>query len=437
MKKILILAKREYIASVRTKGFLIALIVLPIFMGGGFLAYALLKDKVDTKDKKVVLIDESGVVAKKVQEAADYRNKNEIFDEKTKEKNKPAYLIEIVQAENDLDKQKLELSNRVRERELHGFVHISPDVVHPVGEGKQSRIFYYSENSSMDSFLGWVSRLINNHLKQLRVEELKLDQNILQDLFYYNSVEGMGLISMDEKTGDINEAKSSNELESVLLPYFMMLLMFMMLMMAAIPLLSAVMEEKGERIAEVLLGSVTPFQFMMGKIMGGVGVSLTTSSIYIIGIVFTAGQLNFLDKIPLEVIPWFFVYMVLAIIMVGSIMAALGSACNDAKDAQSMQFPAMVPLFIPMMLILVIIQNPMGSLATGLSLFPPFTPMLMVARMASPVAIPLWQPIVGMIGVLIFAIFSVWAGGRIFRSAILLQGKRPKLGLLLKFIIKG
>ena len=123
--------------------------------------------------------------------------------------------------------------------------------------------------------------------------------------------------------------------------------------------------------------------------------------------------------------------------MVGSVMAALGSACNDAKDAQAMQFPAMIPLIIPMFIMFVMIQNPMSNFAIWASLFPPFTPMLMVIRMATSVTIPLWQPIVGMIGVCIFALFSVWAGGRIFRSAILLQGTKPKLGTLIKYIVKG
>ena len=123
--------------------------------------------------------------------------------------------------------------------------------------------------------------------------------------------------------------------------------------------------------------------------------------------------------------------------MVGAIMAALGSACNDAKDAQSMQFPAMMPLIIPMFIMFVMIQNPMSNFAIWASLFPPFTPMLMPVRMATSVTIPLWQPILGIILVLIFALFSVWAGGRIFRSAILLQGKKPKIGTLIKFIVKG
>jgi ABC-2 type transport system permease protein len=213
--------------------------------------------------------------------------------------------------------------------------------------------------------------------------------------------------------------------------------MFMMLMMSAVPLLNAVMEEKSERIAEVLLGSVTPWQFMIGKVIGSLGVSLTTSSIYVLGAVFTLNHMEMSDLLPYEIIPWFFIYMLLNIVMVGSIMAALGATCNDSKDAQAMQFPVMLPIIIPLFLMMPVILNPLGKMATVLSLFPLWTPMLMLLRQSTSVTIPSWQPVVGLIGVMLFTWFCVWAGARIFRSSIILQGKRPKIGTLLKYIIKG
>ena len=125
------------------------------------------------------------------------------------------------------------------------------------------------------------------------------------------------------------------------------------------------------------------------------------------------------------------------IIMVGSIMAALGATCNDSKDAQAMQFPVMLPIIIPLFVMMPVILNPLGKMATGLSLFPLWTPMLMLLRQTTSVTIPLWQPIVGLAGVIIFTILCVWAGARIFRSAIILQGKRPKIGTLVKYIVRG
>jgi ABC-type Na+ efflux pump permease subunit len=235
----------------------------------------------------------------------------------------------------------------------------------------------------------------------------------------------------------VTDARKTSELQTIMVPYILVLLMFMMLMMSAIPLLTSVMEEKSERIAEVLLGSVTPWQFMLGKIIGSIGVSLTTSGIYVIGAVITFNRMDMSELIPYHVLPWFFIYLVLNIVMIGSIMAAVGSTCNDSKDAQAIQFPLMLPIILPLFLIMPVILNPLGKLATGLSLFPLWTPMIMLLRQATSVTIPLWQPLVGLAGVFLFTVFFVWAGARIFRSSIILQGKRPKFGTLIKYIVKG
>jgi ABC-2 type transport system permease protein len=217
----------------------------------------------------------------------------------------------------------------------------------------------------------------------------------------------------------------------------MLLLMFMLVMMSAIPQLTNVMEEKSEKIAEVLLGTITPFQFMMGKVLGGIGVSLTTAAIYVGAGVATLQYMGMESVIPMKVLPWFFIYTVLNILMVGSGMAALGATCNDNKDAQSLTFPGILPAILPMFVMFPVISNPMGSLATSMSLIPPLTPMLMVLRMSTPVTIPLWQPLVGLIGVTLFTIFTVWIGARIFRTAILIQGQKPTFATLYKYAFKG
>ena len=117
-------------------------------------------------------------------------------------------------------------------------------------------------------------------------------------------------------------------------------------------------------------------------------------------------------------------------------MAALGATCNDNKDAQSLQFPAMLPVILPMFLIVPLIKDPAGTMATTISLIPPFTPSVMMIRMATPVTLPLWQPIVGLALVVLFTIFSVWIGGRIFRTAILIQGQKPSLANLVKYAFR-
>lgn len=438
MRKILILTLREYRTSVRTKSFIIGLLLAPILMGGSMIVFMLLKDKVDINDKKIAIIDHSGIMADTLVKVAEYRNTQEIFNPETGEKVRPAYILEIVETDSaSLFDTKMELSDRVRSKDLHAFIEIGPGVVHPAEDPEKARILYFSEHAFMDDVINWFTWPINNRVRQIRIEELNLDEEAVGDLFHYNYPERMGLINVDRKTGDVQDAQHTDELQTFLIPYIMVLLMFLMVMMSAVPLLTAVMEEKIERIAEVLLGSVTPFQFMMGKILGSISVSLTVSAVYVIAGIIAAKQMNVGDMIPYHVLPWFFVYLILFVVMVGSAMAALGSACNDNKDAQSLQFPAMIPVILPLFIMVPIIQNPAGSMATTLSLLPPFTPSLMVIRLATPVTIPLWQPVAGLVGVILFTLFSVWAGGRIFRTLILMQGVKPKLGNLMKLVFRG
>ena len=90
-----------------------------------------------------------------------------------------------------------------------------------------------------------------------------------------------------------------------------------------------------------------------------------------------------------------------------------------------------------MFLIAPIIADPTGPMATTMALIPPFTPTIMVVRMASSVTIPMWEPIVGLILVLLYTTFTVWLGARVFRTAILIQGQKPTLATLYKYAFKG
>jgi ABC-type Na+ efflux pump permease subunit len=438
MRKTLIVALREYKAAVKTKSFIIGLVLMPVLMGGGFIAFMIFKDNVDTDDIKIAVMDHSGLVSEALEASARYRNENELVDKETGEKIRPAYILEFVSPDTaDLFNQRLALSNRVRSGELHAVVEIGPEVLHPGNDPEKAAVRYYSEHSFMDDVRYWFSDPINNRLRQLRLNEMNLTPEHTKDLFYWINVEGMGLVEVDKKTGDVRDAERANELQAFLVPYFLVLLMFMLVMMSAIPLLTAVMEEKLEKIAEVLLAHITPFEFMMGKILGSISVSLTVAAIYIVGAVLTVNQIGATDIIPYHVLPWFFVYLILFVIMTGSVMAALGSACNDNKDAQNLQFPAMIPVLIPLFILVPIMQNPAGSLATWLSLIPPFTPTLMLVRMATTVTIPWWQPYAGLALVILFTAFSVWVGGRIFRTGILMQGQKPTLANLFRYAIKG
>jgi ABC-2 type transport system permease protein len=217
----------------------------------------------------------------------------------------------------------------------------------------------------------------------------------------------------------------------------MLMLMFMMVMMGATPLLNSVLEEKMQRIAEVLLGSVKPFELMMGKLLGTVGVSFTVVAIYVFGGIVAANRLGAADHVPFNLLPWFAAYQVAAILMFGAIFIAIGSACNDLKEAQSMMTPVMLVVCLPMFVWFQVIKEPLSSFSTAISFFPPCTPMLMLLRQATPSGVPAWQPWVGLVLVVLFTLLCVWMSGRIFRVGLLMQGNPPKLRDLARWAIRG
>jgi ABC-type Na+ efflux pump permease subunit len=123
--------------------------------------------------------------------------------------------------------------------------------------------------------------------------------------------------------------------------------------------------------------------------------------------------------------------------MQGSIFSAIGSACNDARDAQNWTLPAILPVLLPLLMMVPILKEPNSFFSTTMSLIPPFTPMLMLARQSAPGGIPPWQPWIGLVGVLCFTSLCVYVGGRIFRVGILMQGKPPKLKDLIRWAVNG
>ena len=123
MNKILILFKREYRAAVRTKSFIISLVLVPILMGGGLLAMIIMENNEDTDDKNFVVIDHSGLMEESIQNAADLRNRQEILDPESGEKVMSAYRIEFLEPDTDNRMtQQSELSERVKKGELRAFI---------------------------------------------------------------------------------------------------------------------------------------------------------------------------------------------------------------------------------------------------------------------------------------------------------------------------
>jgi ABC-2 type transport system permease protein len=172
----------------------------------------------------------------------------------------------------------------------------------------------------------------------------------------------------------------------------------------------------------------------MGKLFGVVGVALLLTFVYFSGALyalFSSGRWDLFDP---ALLAWFVVFVVCAALLYGSVFLALGSACSDLKDAQSMMQPAIILLLLAYMGSFVVIQNPESNIAIGMSFFPTMTPFAMMLRMAMPPGPPMWHVLLSLAGLIGTTAFCLWAASRIFRVGILMQGKAPTLPELLKWI---
>ena len=439
MRKLWVIAKREYRATVQTKAFIIAIVLMPIMMGGGLGVQMLMEGRVDTGDKKIAVLDLSGRTFATLEQAVEKRNRDDIWDTQRKRQVESKYCLEEVTAKGeDLNAELLALSDRVRKGELFAFIVIPGNILdeNMPGGNSAKAVQYYSNQPTYDSVRRWLSRNINDQVVSVRLAKAGIDRGVVEQALAPVSVDNLGLVNRDE-SGGIKQAEKVNEAIAFGVPIGMIMLMFMSITITAGPLLNSVLEEKMQRIAEVLLGSVAPFELMFGKLIGYAGVSVTLVAVYFSGAYAVLIYYGLASAIPLPLLGWFVVYQIMSVLMFGSIFLALGACCNDVKEAQNLMMPVWLVMCIPMFTLGVVMEHPNSLFSVLLSLFPPCTPMLMILRMAIPPGIAVWEPIVGVLIVLLTTVVSVWAAGRVFRVGFLMQGKPPKLREIARWVVRG
>jgi ABC-2 type transport system permease protein len=434
MRKILVIALRDYNAAVRSKAFLVTLLVLPLLMGGSFIAIPLVKDIKDTKPKRYAVLDRTpgGVMFQALAEKAKKRDEQ------------PEFQLEQVQPTSaSPEEQRLELSDRVRQRDYHGFLDIGPAAGGSAADvADRLELRYQSNNPLSRDFPTWAAAVVNEKVQELRTQQkqgwtLAAVKAVVRPVPF----KMYELSQRDPSTGKPVPDREVNLLASLLIPVVLVMLMFMMIFVGATPLLQGVVEEKSQRISEVLLGSVQPFSLMLGKLLGTVGVALTLAAVYLgsafIAAHYAAKDYGFGDLLTPQVLVWFLVFETLGVLMYGSLFVAIGAACSSVQETQTLLMPVMLVAMIPLFVLVPVIQEPDGALATGLSLIPMATPMLMVIRVAIPPGVALWQPVLGVVLVLLTTLLFVWAAGRIFRVGILMQGKGANLAEMMRWVFRG
>jgi ABC-2 type transport system permease protein len=445
MHRILLVAKRDYLASVKSKAFLFGLIVAPILFGGGFVGLALMRGKPDIADRRVVIVDRTGAASAMVIAAAGEKNAREQLDKGTGKQTTPRYIFETQPPDvRDPNSQLLALSDRVRRRELFAFIDIGAKALNPPPDGRsdgevppENRVSYFSNAGGIDQARMWLSGPITDGLRRVKLARLGVAPQHFEDIFRSATVQTMSLLSRDEKTGSIREARKKKDLETFIVPFVVTLLLAMIVMASSAPMLGSIAEDKMQRVYEMLLGKASPFDLMMGKVIAAVGLSLTSSVFYVLGGLAVLQSMAMIGIAPLGLLPWFVIYLIADVMILSSFAAALGAACGSPHDAQQLGILLMAPVMIPMFLMMPVMQQPNGPVATVVSLMPPFTPVVMLMRQAMPGGIPPWQPWLGLAGVVAFTVAMSWGAARVFRVAILMQGKTPRAAEVIRWAFKG
>lgn len=446
MRNALIVAKRDYFAAVRTRAFLISLLLMPLlslFAVG--VQFIIARGERDTA-KTYAIIDRSRSLRASLEEANARRTAVEILDPTTKMRVAPAFTLEFVEPSADdpaaIQDQRYALTQRAQRNEIEGFLDIGPDVLKPTPRtadepDERTSMRIQSADEIDRVFATWADKAVTNAVQARRLAEHGVAPEVVREVQMPVRQKSWGAMHVDPKTGKVVDATEARRIASFALPALFVALMLLVVILASVPAMQGVVEEKQQRIAEVLLGCLTPFELMLGKLLGVVGISLTISSVYLAGAAMVAATFGLAGLLSIGLLIWFGVFLILATMMYGSLFMAVGAAAGDLKETQSLQMPVTTLIVLPMMMLGSILREPNGKLATIGSFIPFSSPMMMMARLSTSSETPFWQPALAALGVLATALGCVWAAGRIFRVGLLLQGKGVKLADLVKWVVRG
>ncbi len=440
MRKTLTVAWREFRHTAMTKAFLFGALVMPILMMGLFIIVApLLADSNDTPLTGTIIVVAPDDVTKKIQDQitktpdtllkiTDQLPASFQTDLITTSMIAPAAKVDlkIISAPaNELET----LKNEIRNGNYNGLIVVPESLLENQESEERLEVFIPSNFSPNHTEL--LTNATSRSVVDVRLQRLGHEPDDIYALVQRPRTTATRL------SEDGREAKD-NEIARRIIPMAFMMLLWIATFTSGNYLLTTTIEEKGNKVMEVLLSAISPMQLLGGKILGQAGVSAVILGMY--GSAAFAGLLTFalLDIIPIWHLLLFGFFFIIAYFMVATIMAAVGSAVSELRDAQSLMGPIMLILIIPMVLWPVLAEHPNGIIATVTSFTPPLLPFIMILRITSstePVA--LWQILLSM-GISIGSVFAmVWMCSRIFRIGILMQGKPPSILQLVKWIRQG
>ncbi len=417
MQKILKIAQREYIDTVRTKTFIISLLMTPVIIGAIVLINKHISRSISgpRPPRKVIVTDLSKQLSDEIKAS---------FDEYNASHPEKQILLQELQTDDSADEP---AKNKVRKGQLDTYIVLDKDCVE--GNG---RIRSYTRGSKMSDFdlASTVENLLNRAVVNQRCKLRNVSTELLAELRRRVPVERIDISS----TAQEKQRKQGEQIVKAMVPFFFLFLMFMGIFGNGQQMLTSIIEEKSSRIIEVLLSAVSPFQLMAGKILGIAAIGLTVIALWGIAAYATANWQGLNIEVSVELMLYFAVYYILGFLLFSSILAAVGSVCNTIKEAQSLMMPISLVFILPLMAWPLFVEHSEGTLAKAVSFFPLLTPMIMILRLTSSSDTSLIEILATMVVLAISVLAVIWFAAKIFRTGILMYGKRPKLTEIIRWL---
>lgn len=423
MSRLFTIAAREFTAMVGTKAFLLTLVMMPILMLGGIVVMPLVNKMGSGKERRIVVADGSQDQRwlTLLETAAESRN----AAIRERSDSVPAgnsiggieyYHFEAADSPLLDDDKRLQLSDQIRDGDLYGILEI------PAAFGQSERSAdeakFVSQDGAIGDVRGWAEEVLRQSIRESRLKELGIDAEVLA---HANTPVVVTSNSPYQRSDDGKlESKSDKfSMVAIFLPFGVMMLMFVVIFLAAQPMLESAMEEKQYRIAELLLGCVSPRELMTGKLLGNVAGSFVTFTVYAIGAIFVVNYNDWPLDLDWSRLPWVLVFQVLGVLLFSSIFLTIGASVSELKEAQSLLLPVWLLLMAPLMVWFSAVRDPNGVIATTLSFFPPSAPLMMATRLTGPQTIPWWQPPLAALVMLVSTMLILAVAARIYRASLL------------------
>ena len=425
MKKLLLIIGREYFERVRNKSFIIVTLLMPLFMIGIMVAPSLMMLYGGTSEqKRVMVVARSGMVVDKLYSSPE---------------------VEFVDV-SELTKSEA-CAQYGTESDAFGVLYIGSVV-----DARDSVQLITNSSSSMmleENISGQISAIVEQE-KLLSYNIENLDQ-ILASIETHINLSTF----VNDGTGAEESMESTSSGMNYILGIILGMLLYMIIIIYGQMVLTSVVEEKASRVIDVMVTSATPFQLMMGKILGIAAVAVTQIAIWAI-LVISASKFLLPALMPADAaasgdamltailgtigdagyLAMIFTYMLLFIIggflLYASLYAASGSAVDSVQDGQQFNSIIMMPIIISIIVMMSVFNDPNSPLAVWSSMIPFTSPIVMMARI--PFGIPTWEIILSL--VLLYATFllTTWLAAKIFRVGIFMHGKRPSWSELWQWV---